>query len=78
MVGTLSGSMLNGNLYSVASIKSWNGKSSLSRTIPEDEVLIFSSHSNFGLANSTTIKIQLVFLLNINVSGQIAMKLQNH
>lgn len=42
---------MNGTAYSVASIKSWDRKSSLSRAdLNKDDVLIFSSHLIHGLA----------------------------
>lgn len=64
---TLAGSKLNGNSYSVASIKCWNGKSNLSRVIiNKDDVLIFSSHLIHGLAfnnNKNVTRISFEFRL---------------
>lgn len=51
IVRSKAGSKMNGIPYSVASIKSWDGRSMLSRAILDaDDVLIFSSHLIHGLA----------------------------
>lgn len=51
---TKAGSTVNGVKYSVNSIKSWAGDSSLTRlSLKQDEILIFSSHLIHGLAFNT-------------------------
>ena len=50
------GAAMNGKSYSVASIKSWDGKNDLQRVkIKQGEVLIFSSHLIHGLAKNNSI-----------------------
>ena len=51
VVRSKAGSTINGIAYSVASIKSWGGSSTLNRVdIKSDELLVFSSHLIHGLA----------------------------
>ena len=51
---TKAGSTVNGVKYSVNSIKSWAGDTSLTRLpLKQNEILIFSSHLIHGLAFNT-------------------------